>query len=53
MELANHIKKFGAFSKMKLELVGSVYPVINGIHTDFVATETDVTMWEQQAIESG
>src|SRR5690606_6593370 len=29
------------------------YPVINGIHTDFVATETDVTMWEQQAIESG
>lgn len=52
-ELANHIKKFGAFSKMKLELVGPVYPVINGIHTDFVTTETDVTMWEQQAIESG
>ena len=52
-ELTNHIKKFGAFSKMKLELVGPVYPVINGIHTDFVATETDVTMWEQQAIESG
>ena len=52
-ELANHIKKFGAFSKMKLELVGPVYPVINGIYTDFVATETNVALWEQQAIESG
>lgn len=52
-EFSKHIKKFGAFSKMKLELVGPVYPVINGIHTDFVATETDVMTWEQQAIESG
>ncbi|MGE8537725.1 MAG: YgfZ/GcvT domain-containing protein [Acinetobacter sp.] len=52
-ELANHIKKFGAFSKMKLELLGVVYPVINDIQTDFVQTETDVAAWAQQAIESG
>ena len=55
-ELASHIKKFGAFSKMKLEEVGPVYPVIHDIHdihTDFVATETDVLLWQQQAIASG
>ena len=52
-ELASHIKKFGAFSKMKLEQVGLVYPVINDIHTDFVKTEMDVALWQQQAIASG
>ena len=52
-ELASHIKKFGAFSKMKLEQVGIVYPVINDIQTDFVETETDVALWQQQAIASG
>src|SRR5690606_35138582 len=52
-DVANYIKKFSALSKMKVELVWLVYPVINGNHTDFVATEADVTMWEQQAIESG
>lgn len=52
-ELASHIKKFGAFSKMKLEQVGPVYPVINDIQTDFVETETDITLWQQQAIASG
>lgn len=52
-ELASHIKKFGAFSKMKLEQVGPIYPVINDIQTDFVETETDVALWQQQAIASG
>jgi len=52
-ELASHIKKFGAFSKMKLEQVGSVYPVINDIQTDFFETETDIILWQQQAITSG
>lgn len=52
-ELAGHIKKFGAFSKMKLEQVGPVYPVINDIHTDFVETATDVALWQKQAIASG
>ncbi|EXA65039.1 aminomethyltransferase folate-binding domain protein [Acinetobacter baumannii 348935] len=52
-ELPSHIKKFGAFSKMKLEQVGPIYPVINDIQTDFVETETDVALWQQQAIASG
>lgn len=52
-ELASHIKKFGAFSKMKLEQVRPVYPVINDIQTDFFETETDITLWQQQAITSG
>jgi hypothetical protein len=52
-ELASHIKKFGAFSKMQLVQLGPVYPVINGIYTDFVQTETDLTVWQQQAIASG
>lgn len=52
-ELAGHIKKFGAFSKMKLEQVGPVYPVINDSQTDFVETATDVVLWQQQAIASG
>ncbi|ENU98116.1 YgfZ/GcvT domain-containing protein [Acinetobacter variabilis] len=52
-ELASHIKKFGAFSKMKLEQVGPIYPVINDIQTDFVETATDVALWQQQAIASG
>ena len=34
-ELSKHIKKFGAFSKMKLEDTGVVYPSIEGNHTVF------------------
>lgn len=52
-ELAKHIKKFGAFSKMKLEEVGSVYPTIVGEHTEFGTTETDIDAWKLQAIEAG
>ncbi|OTG87733.1 folate-binding Fe/S cluster repair protein [Acinetobacter sp. ANC 4558] len=52
-ELAKHIKKFGAFSKMKLEESGFVYPVIQGLHTEFSATQTDIQHWQLQAIESG
>ncbi len=52
-ELAKHIKKFGAFSKMKLEENGTVYPSINGLHTEFSATPSDLDAWQLQAIESG
>ncbi|CAB1209861.1 CAF17-like 4Fe-4S cluster assembly/insertion protein YgfZ [Acinetobacter bouvetii] len=52
-ELAKHIKKFGAFSKMKLEDAGSVYPTLNGNHTDFAQAQTDISAWELQAIEAG
>lgn len=52
-EFANHIKKFGAFSKMKLEQVGQVFPTLNGDSTDFSSTETDITAWQLQAIEAG
>ncbi|OTG75135.1 folate-binding Fe/S cluster repair protein [Acinetobacter sp. ANC 4169] len=52
-ELAKHIKKFGAFSKMKLEQAGQVFPTLNGDTTDFAATETDISAWQLQAIEAG
>ena len=52
-EFAKHIKKFGAFSKMKLEQVGRVFPTLNGDSTDFSSTETDITAWQLQAIEAG
>ena len=52
-ELAKHIKKFGAFSKMKLEEAGPVYPSIEGIHSTFTTTETDVQAWVLAAIQSG
>lgn len=52
-EFAQHIKKFGAFSKMKLEQVGPVFPTLNGDTTDFSATETDIAAWQLQAIEAG
>ena len=47
------IKKFGAFSKMKLDEIGSVYPTAVGIQTEFSATETDIHIWQVQAIQSG
>ena len=52
-EFAQHIKKFGAFSKMKLEQVGQVFPTLNGDSTDFSSTETDIAAWQLQAIEAG
>lgn len=52
-EFSKHIKKFGAFSKMKLEQVGPVFPTLNGDTTDFSATETDIAAWQLQAIEAG
>ena len=52
-EFAKHIKKFGAFSKMKLEEVGMVYPTLHGEHTDFSPAEADIALWKQQAIRAG
>lgn len=52
-EFAKHIKKFGAFSKMKLEEVGSVFPTLEGDSTHFSAAETDIAVWQLQAIEAG
>lgn len=51
--LAAHIKKYGAFSKMKLEAIGTVYPKAEGIQTEFSSTETDIESWQTQAIASG
>ncbi|MCH7394933.1 folate-binding Fe/S cluster repair protein [Acinetobacter dispersus] len=52
-EFSKHIKKFGAFSKMKLEEVGTVYPTVVGTQTEFSATMTDIDTWQIQAIQSG
>ncbi|QDK98694.1 folate-binding Fe/S cluster repair protein [Acinetobacter tandoii] len=52
-EFAKHIKKFGAFSKMKLEAIGSVFPAVVDIHTEFSAAETDIQAWQLQAIKTG
>jgi len=52
-DLAKHIKKYGAFSKMKLEAGPTLYPSIDGIQTTFSTTESDVQAWQLAAIESG
>ncbi|KQW98226.1 aminomethyltransferase [Acinetobacter sp. Root1280] len=52
-EFAKHIKKYGAFSKMKIEETGQVFPTLNGSTTDFSATETDISVWEIAAIQTG
>ena len=52
-EFAKHIKKFGAFSKMKLEEAGQVYPSLTGEQTTFAAEVTDIAAWEVQAIQAG
>ncbi|MCY6413722.1 folate-binding Fe/S cluster repair protein [Acinetobacter sp. VNH17] len=52
-EFSKHIKKFGAFSKMKLEEIGQVFPSVIGNHTEFSSTETDINAWQIQAIQSG
>lgn len=51
--LAQHIKKFGAFSKIKLEETGTVYPTVDGIQTVFGTEATDIAIWQLAAIESG
>ena len=50
---AQHIRKYGAFSRMKLESTIPVFPTLNGDTTDFSSTETDINLWQQQAIEAG
>ena len=52
-EFAKHMKKFGAFSKMKLEEAGTVYPSIDGHQTTFAAEATDIHAWTLAAIASG
>ena len=52
-EFAKQIKKFGAFSKMKLEEVGPVFPTLKDEITTFSAEATDVHAWQIQAIEQG
>lgn len=52
-EFSKHIKKFGAFSKMKLEEGSQFFPTLNGDTTDFSTTETDIAAWQLQAIEAG
>ena len=52
-EFAKHIQKFGAFSKMKLEAVGQVFPTLQDNTTTFSAETTDVDAWRVQAIQQG
>ena len=52
-EFAKHIKKFGAFSKMKLEQTAQAFPTLTDDSTDFSPTETDINVWQLQAIEAG
>ena len=52
-EFAKHIKKFGAFSKMKLEQAAQLFPTLTDDSTDFSPTETDINVWQLQAIEAG
>ena len=52
-EFAKHMRKYGAFAKMKLAPTAPVFPVLNGDSTDFTATETDIQLWQRQAIETG
>lgn len=52
-EFAKHIKKFGAFSKMKLEQAAQLFPTLTDNSTDFSPTETDINVWQLQAIEAG
>lgn len=52
-ELAKHIKKFGAFSKIQLESIGDVFPEFIANQTEFSDTQTDLALWQLQAIQSG
>lgn len=48
-----HIKKYGAFSKMKLEPLSSVFPSLANNETTFSTETTDIAAWEVTAIEHG
>ena len=52
-EFAKHIKKFGAFSKMKLEEAGVVFPYLQAETTTFSSEATDIEAWQVQAIQHG
>ncbi|RKG31815.1 folate-binding Fe/S cluster repair protein [Acinetobacter guerrae] len=52
-EFAKHIRKYGAFSKMKLEDAGIVFPTLVEKSSKFSTTETDINAWQLQAIETG
>ena len=52
-EFSKHIKKYGAFSKMKLEPAGSVFPTLADDTTTFSAEMTDIAAWEAAAIQNG
>lgn len=52
-EFAKHIKKYGAFSKMKLEETGAVFPSLKADTTDFSESESDISAWEIAAIQNG
>ncbi|MPW43786.1 YgfZ/GcvT domain-containing protein [Acinetobacter guerrae] len=52
-EFAKHIRKYGAFSKMKLEDAGIVFPTLVEKSSEFSTTETDINAWQLQAIETG
>lgn len=52
-EFAKHIKKFGAFSKMKLEETGEVFPQLIDGFTRFVSEPTDIHAWTIEAIRQG
>ncbi|MCU4603359.1 CAF17-like 4Fe-4S cluster assembly/insertion protein YgfZ [Acinetobacter ursingii] len=52
-EFAKHIRKYGAFSKMKLEDAGPVFPSLVEKSSEFSSTESDITAWQLHAIEAG
>lgn len=52
-DLAKHIKKYGAFSKMTLNTDGEIFPTIDGIYTQFSTAATDIYAWQMAAIASG
>lgn len=52
-QLSQHIRKFAAFSKVKLENAAVVYPSIDAEHSRFSHQVSDIQLWQRQAIESG
>lgn len=52
-EFAQHIKKFGAFSKMQLQSTATVFPTIVDGQTEFSETVSDIEAWQTDAILQG
>lgn len=52
-EFAKHIRKFGAFSKMKLDEAGPVFPTLENDISTFAPAETDLSAWEVASIQRG